>query len=115
MTAAICRPATALLFAIAFLAASPTHADNGDPTSTLYKRLDVPVARAIDMFFSAADTQSLTMRGLGHVRHVVDLAAFRVWPSERLALRMGVGRANLIDSPVACAAKTSGTALSGSI
>ena len=117
MTAAICRLAAALLFASVFLAAAPTRADTGDVPASIswQQRFDVPVAHALDMFFSAADTETVTMRGMGHIRHIIDLAAIRVWPTPRLALRMGVGVASLVDSVVACPAKTSGQALAGSL
>src|SRR5262249_19917958 len=118
MPAASRRAVAMLLFATAFLAAAPTRADSGDVPLQLQLRdhLSLPVARALDMFFDATDHQQVTMRGFGaHVRHVVDLAAIRIWATPRLAVRMGAGFANLVDCEVACPAKSRGTAMSGSI
>ncbi len=108
------RPLAALLLAWVWLSAAPTRADSGGPLA-LERRFDVPVAHAIDMFFDAADTEQITMRGFAHVRHIVNVFSLRVWATPRLALRLGAGPAGLVDSPVASAAKMNGSAMVGSL
>jgi hypothetical protein len=112
MPAASCR---LLLLASVLLASRPTHADSGDPGLQVQQQFNVPVARALDFFFSGADASRITKRGYAHIRHVVDVVAMRFWATPCLAVRLGGGSARLVDSVVDGPGRSNGSALLGSV
>lgn len=115
MPAALCRFTAALICASAILASRPTRADSGAPPLLVQQQANVPVAHALDLVFGAAHYEQLTMRGFAHIRHCVGMVATRFWPTPNLAIRIGAGKASLVDSVVAGPEKSSGTAVMGSV